>query len=375
VPGGVIPFLDLRVADGDDEIRSAVLGVMASGSLILGPEVDAFEGEFAAYCGTSHCVGVGSGTSAIELVLRAMDIGPGDEVLVPAYTAIATWMAVTEVGATPVGVDVDDTYSMDPAAAAAARTKRCRAAIAVHLLGRPMDLAALEAAVPGLPIIEDCAQAHGARCGAVRVGATGIAGTFSFYPTKNLGALGDGGAIVTSDADLADRVRLLRAFGWRERSASLVKAGNSRLDEIQAAALRVRLRRLDTANEHRQALAAALSDHLANTPDVTLPTGASWSESVWHLYVIRVADPVALSDALTQRGVGSLRHYDPLPHQTTAFVADQTSRSFPGAERLARESLSLPMGLHLDSGDMASVAELVKASLADLPAGPSGAKT
>lgn len=352
-----LDFLDLAVPPEDREVRDAVWRVLSSGTYVLGPEVEAFEAEFSEYIGAEYCIGVNSGTAALELILRAMGVGEGDEVLVPAYTAIATWMAVSEVGATPVGVDVDSLFGMDPVAAAAARTDRTRAAIVVHLLGRPADFHTISASLPGLPLIEDCAQAHGARIRDARVGSLGIAAAFSFYPTKNLACLGDGGAVVTSDPDVAERVRLFRSYGWRERSESLIKAGNSRLDEVQAAVLRVRLRRLDDENAKRQRLARLMSDLLATARLVTVPSGAEWASSVWHLYVVQTKNPDALARDLKEHGIGTLRHYAPLPHQTPAFRSLKTT--YPIAERLAEAALSLPLHPRLAAADIERVAAAV----------------
>ena len=234
--------------------------VAASGWYLLGPELERFEQEFASYCGTRHCVGVGSGMSAIELALLAAGIGPGDEVIVPAYTWIATWLAVTRTGATPVGVDaVESTYNIDPGLIAAAITERTAAIVPVHLRGEPADMDAIGAiaADAGLFVVEDAAQAHGARCSGRRVGSIGDAGAFSFYPTKNLGCLGDGGAVTTDDDALAERLRLLRNYGMRNRYEIEIAGVNSRLAEIQAAVLRLLLPRLDGWNRARSSLAGA----------------------------------------------------------------------------------------------------------------------
>jgi dTDP-3-amino-3,4,6-trideoxy-alpha-D-glucose transaminase len=337
-----VPFLDL--SSSSTATVDAIDDVLRSGTFILGPRVETFENAFAAFVGTEHCVGVGSGTDAICLVLRAMGIGPGDEVIVPAYTAVATWMAVLEVGATPVGVDADpSTYLMDPARAAAARTARTKCAIAVHLFGRPADVDALVDALPGVPVVEDCAQAHGARCGTRMVGSLGYASTFSFYPTKNLGAVGDGGAVVTNDGQVAEQVRLLRSFGWRDRSESLIVAGNSRLDEIQAAVLSHRLQGLSADNERRQAIARAYSAGLALASQLWVPPAEAWSDSVFHLYPIRHSKPSALMHGLKERGVGTLQHYVPLPHQTQALRHRLGIQHFPDAEALASRSISIPL--------------------------------
>ena len=354
-----VPFLDLAVTD-DAAVSAAIDRVLASGTLILGPEVDAFESEFAAFIGSHHAVGVDSGTSAIELVLRALDIGPGDEVLVPAYTAVATWMAVLEAGATPVGVDVmASTALMNPDLAAAAMTSRTKAAIGVHLFGRPLNVDALRGAIGGLPLIEDTAQAHGAARNGRMAGAAGIAGTFSFYPTKNLGALGDGGAVVTDDDAIAERVRLLRSYGWRDRSESIVIGGNHRLDELQAAVLRERLRRLPAANARRQKIAGCYLAELAGLPGIALPPGPE-TDSVWHLFVLQADEPEFLIDRLGRRGVTALRHYVPLPHQTKALRGHVRAGAFPTAEGFAAKAVSLPLFADMDEEAVATVIAAVR---------------
>lgn len=360
-----VPFLDLA-ASGDPGLTAAIERVLASGTFILGPEVEAFEAEFAAYVGPRYCVGVDSGTSAIELVLRAMGVGPGDEVIVPAYTAVATWMAVLEVGATPVGVDVDHaTALISPGAVADAIGPATAAVIAVHLFGRAADIAAVQQASGALPVIEDTAQAHGAPMDGRMAGSMGAAATFSFYPTKNLGAVGDGGAVVTDDADLADRVRLLRSYGWRDRSESLVVGGNHRLDELQAAVLRSRLAQLPRANARRQAIAARYLTELADVPGLTLPPGPA-SSSVWHLFVVQVADPEAVIAALDGDGVAALRHYAPLPHQTTAMVDAVGMSQLPAAEDFAAHAVSLPLFPGLDDTAVDDVVAAVRAAMAEV---------
>jgi dTDP-4-amino-4,6-dideoxygalactose transaminase len=337
-----IPFLDLAAAAGPlrAELDAAYARVMDGGSLVLGPEVQAFEREFAAYCGTRHCVGVGSGLDALALVLRAWGVGPGDEVLVPGYTAVATWMAVSLLGAVPVGVDVDPvSFTIDPARLELRCSPRTRAIVPVHLCGRPADMDAVRAfaAERELPVLEDCAQAHGARFGGRRVGAIGHAGAFSFYPTKNLGAFGDGGAVTTDDDALADRLRLLRSYGWRERGASLIEGDNSRLDELQAAFLRVRLRRLDAENVRRREIAARYDDALhavVRTPPLD-------PEHAWHLYVVQHPRRDELHAALAERGVGTLVHYEIPPHATRAYGGRQAA-ALPVTSVLAERVLSLP---------------------------------
>jgi dTDP-4-amino-4,6-dideoxygalactose transaminase len=342
-----VDFLDLRapIEELYVETDEAIRHVLESGRYVLGPEVEAFEREFAAFCGVQHCVGVGNGLDALQLLLRGLGIGPGDEVVVPAYTAVATWMAVTLVGATPVGADVyDTTWNVDAEHVAAVVTPRTKAVIGVHLFGQPaaMDRLAELAERQGLALIEDAAQAHGARFRGRRVGGLARGAAFSFYPTKNLGALGDGGAITTDDDELADTVRRLRTYGWRERDVSELKGINSRLDELQAGILRVRLRHLERWNRRRAEIAgmylAALGDR------VVTPTVPPWAEPVWHLFVIAVEQRENLRRELAKRGIGTLVHYFPLPHLTPAYRADGwTEGSLPVAERLAETSVSLPL--------------------------------
>jgi dTDP-3-amino-3,4,6-trideoxy-alpha-D-glucose transaminase len=362
-----VPVVDLRagLAEIAAEIDEATARVHALGSYVLGDEVAAFEDEFAAFCGTSHAVGVGSGLDALQLILRAEGIGPGDEVVVPAYTAVATWMAVSLVGARPVGADVErETWNIDPAAAEAAMTERTRALLPVHLFGRPADMAALEriAERHGVLLLEDAAQAHGARAGDRRAGALARAAAFSFYPVKNLGAFGDGGAITTSDDELADRLRLLRTYGWRTRGESEIKGLNSRLDEIQAAWLRVKLRRLDAWNERRREVVRRYLDALRDVDGLTLPAGDAVDESAWHQFVVASGDRDALAARLRESGVGTLVHYDPLPHLTGAYRADGWGEgAFPVAEDLARRALSLPLFPHLSAGQVQRVVDAVAA--------------
>jgi dTDP-4-amino-4,6-dideoxygalactose transaminase len=344
-----IPFLDLRAAHEElgEELRAAVLRVVDSGWYLLGEELEAFEREFAAYCGTRHCVGVGSGYAAIELALRAAGIGPGDEVIVPAYTWVATWLAVSATGASPVGVDVlEQTYNVDPAAVEAALSERTAAIIPVHLRGEPADMEAIRriAAERDLFLLEDAAQAHGARIGERRAGALGDAAAFSFYPVKNLGALGDGGAVTTDDDQLADRLRLLRNYGTRNRYEIESAGTNSRLAEIQAAALRVKLPRLDAWNRARGAHAEAYVAALADREELSLPRPAAWADPVWHLFVLAHRDRDECRRRLEEREIQTLIHYPVLPHRSRAYPEDAwPPGSFPVAERLAATSLSLPL--------------------------------
>jgi dTDP-3-amino-3,4,6-trideoxy-alpha-D-glucose transaminase len=341
------------------ELDAAFARVLESGRWVLGEEVSAFEREFADYCGTRHAVGVASGLDALQLTLRALGIGPGDQVLVPGYTAVATWMAVTLTGAEPVGVDVDlQTFTLDPALLEAARTPRTRAVVPVHLCGRPADLTAIAAwsAEHGIALVEDACQAHGARFEGRRVGGFGAAAAFSFYPTKNLGAIGDGGAVTTDDDALADKLRLLRMYGWRERGDSEIKGDNSRLDELQAAFLRARLQRLERDNARRREIAACYLAGLERVPGLVLPTPAEGH--VWHLFVVRHPRRSELRAALAERAIGTLIHYEVPPHRTRAFAA--SAPSLPVTERLAPEILSLPLHPQLDDDAVAAVIDAVR---------------
>jgi dTDP-3-amino-3,4,6-trideoxy-alpha-D-glucose transaminase len=361
-----IPYLDLGALarELDGELERTVAGVASSGRYLLGPELEAFEGEFAAYCGTRHCAGVGSGMSAIELALLAAGIGPGDEVIVPAYTWIATWLAVSRAGATPVPVDADASYNIDPDQIVAAIGERTAAIVPVHLRGEPADMRAITkiADDAGLLVIEDAAQAHGARCHGHRVGGIGNAGAFSFYPTKNLGCLGDGGAVVTDDGALADRVRLLRNYGMRNRYEVETAGVNSRLAEIQAAVLRLLLPRLDEWNRVRSSLAETYTSRLDGA--VSIPDVPAWADPVWHLFTVNLPDRDACARTLAEEGIGTLVHYPLLPHQTPPYAAQWPAGSFPVAEGLAASTLSLPLYPQLDPSVCARVAETLMASVA-----------
>jgi dTDP-4-amino-4,6-dideoxygalactose transaminase len=348
-----LPFIDVAAAQADvaDELAAAVARVAASGWYLLGPELEGFERDFADYCEAGHCVGVGSGMSAIELALRALGIGPGDEVLVPAYTWIATWLAVSQVGARPVAVDGDpSTYNLDRDAAAAAVTERTAAIIPVHLRGEPADMDAVGelARAHQLAVIEDAAQAHGARHRGRRVGGLGNVAAFSFYPIKNLGAFGDGGAVTTDDPALAEKIRLLRNYGMKSRHDVEVAGVNSRLAEIQAAVLRVKLGRLDAWNAHRRELAGRYLEALRELEPVTTPEVPEWAEPVWHLFVVGHGERDACRERLGRVGIETLVHYPVLPHMSPPY-ADAGSRPLPVAERLAARALSLPLHPGLDA--------------------------
>ncbi|MEU4835552.1 DegT/DnrJ/EryC1/StrS family aminotransferase [Streptosporangium sp. NPDC023615] len=358
-----VPFLDLRAPYEElrPEVDAAVQRVLSSGWYLMGPELEAFEAEFAAWCGAAHCVAVGSGCDALELSLRAMGVGPGDEVIVPSHTFFASWAAVSRAGARPVPVEPDErTHTIDPARIEAAVTSRTKVIMPVHLYGHPADLRAVEdvAARHGLRVLQDAAQAHGATEHGRRVGSgsPGSTAAFSFYPGKNLGALGDGGAVVTQDAELAERLRLLRNVGSREKYVHEVVAANSRLDEIQAAVLRVKLTRLEEWNERRRAVAARYLDELKGVGDLVLPAPAAWAEPVWHLFVVRTARRRELQERLAAAGIGTLVHYPVAVHRSPAYAGEgYAPGSLPLAERLADEVLSLPMGPHLDAGAVDAV--------------------
>lgn len=341
-----VPFLDLKQLNAAyaPGIDAAYARVMASGWYIAGQELDAFEREFADWCEVAHCVGVGNGLDALVLILRALDIGSGDEVLVPANTFIATWLAVSQVGAIPVPVEpIEGTYNLDPEALAAAITPRSRAVIPVHLYGQPADMSRIEAiaAEHGLKLIEDAAQAHGARWAGRRVGSFGDAAAFSFYPGKNLGALGDGGAVTTRDAALAERIRLLRNYGSRIKYEHEAAGINSRLDELQAAFLRAKLPGLDADNARRRAIAARYTAGLQGAGFV-LPAVAADAVPVWHLYVIRHPERERLMAHLRGRGIGVVIHY-PKPPAAQGAYADRRFAATPLSDRLHHEVLSLPM--------------------------------
>ncbi len=356
----MIPFLDLKAPHVElhDEIAEAINRVVSSGWYILGPEVDAFESEFAAYCEASHCVGVANGLDALHLALRAMDVGPGDEVIVPSNTYIATWLAVSQCGATPVPVEPDErSFNIDPSLIEAAITPRTKVILPVHLYGQPADLDPILtiARKHGLKVLEDGAQAHGARYKGKRIGAHGDAVAWSFYPGKNLGALGDGGAVTTSDPEIADRIRVLRNYGSRVKYVNEERGFNSRLDPIQAAVLRVKLKYLDEWNARRAEIAARYQAALAGTA-LVLPAAPEWANPVWHLYVIRTPQREAMQRHLTDAGIGSLIHYPIPPHLQQAYASlGYKPGGFPIAEIMANEVLSLPMGPHLGDDSVDAV--------------------
>lgn len=369
-----VPFLDLKainLAQGA-ELEAAFKRVLNSGWYILGAETAAFEASFAEYCGSAHGIGVANGLDAIFLILKGYGIGPGDEVIVPSNTFIATWLAVSHCGAKPVPVEpVEGTYNIDASRVEAAISADTKAIIAVHLYGQPADMAPLReiAKRRGLKLIEDAAQAHGARYDGGVAGQLGDAAAFSFYPGKNLGALGDGGAVTTNDDALAERIRTYRNYGSKIKYYNEVAGYNSRLDELQAALLAVKLPALDAGNRQRRAVAAHYQEHLAGIAGLALPEIPSWAEPVWHLYVVRHRQRDRLAQALAERRIGTIVHYPVPPHLQPAYAAmGYKEGDFPLAEAIHREVLSLPVSPTMTLEDAAEVVAGVKAALADIAA-------
>lgn len=363
-----IHFLDLKMLYQElkEELDAAYRRVMKSGSFILGEEVDAFEKEFAKYCNVKDCIGVGNGLEALHLIIRAMDIGPGDEVIVPANTYIATWLAVSYAGATPIPVEPDKkTYNIDPAGIESAITEKTKAILPVHLYGLPADMNPILSIARRykLRVIEDAAQAHGAQYRGIMVGGLGDAAGFSFYPGKNLGAFGDGGAVTTNDFLLAERIRKLRNYGSPKKYSHPVKGFNSRLDEMQAAFLRVKLRHLDSWNEARRKIAHFYSEELAAMDYMKLPYAPDWAEHVWHLFVILTPVRERLQKHLTDCGIQTLIHYPVPPHRQGAYQ-ELSHLDLPVAEWIHREVLSLPMSPKLTDEDMSYVTKALRRFIA-----------
>lgn len=364
-----IPFLDLKSQYHElhAEIDEAFKRVMESGVYILGDECRAFEAEYAKYCGTKYCVGVGNGLEALHLALIACGIGPGDEVIVPSNTYIATWLAVSHTGARVVPIEPNPkTYNIDPGLIEAAISQRTKAILAVHLYGQPADMERISeiAERHALWLIEDAAQAHGARVNGRRVGSFGDVAAFSFYPTKNLGAFGDAGAITTDNLDIAERVRVLRNYGSREKYQNEVMGFNSRLDELQAAFLRVRLKRLDEWNARRTRAALYYLRFLENTQDLVLPYTPQWAEPVWHQFVVLHPRRDDLQKSLARAGITTLIHYPIPPHLSVAYSGyDFEGRKFSIAERLAKTALSLPISPHISPEDQDAVISAIRESL------------
>lgn len=362
-----IPFLDLvsQHAEVADLVDRDLAEVFRTAGFVGGPHVAAFEEAYARFTGVDHCVGVANGTDAIELALRGLGVGPGDEVITAANTFVATVEAITRAGATPVLVDVDeDALLIDPAAVAAAVTPRTAAVVPVHLYGQLAPVEAVAAAAPGIPIVEDAAQSQGAtRFGRVS-GSLGVAAATSFYPGKNLGAAGDAGAVTTTDAAVADAVRMVGNHGSRRKYEHEVFGVNSRLDAVQAVVLRHKLDRLPTWNASRREAAARYDELLAGRSDVRLPVTLEGNEHVWHLYVVRVPERDRVLAALHERGVGAALHYPTPVHLTGAFGHLAGGRgSFPVTEAAADAILSLPMFPHLAAAQQEVVADALGAAL------------
>ncbi|MDP3083023.1 MAG: DegT/DnrJ/EryC1/StrS family aminotransferase [Rubrivivax sp.] len=363
----MIPFLDLKAINAGQRqaLCEAFERVLDSGWYIMGDELKAFEAEFAAYCGTDHCVGVANGLEALGLALRAVDVGPGDEVIVPSNTYIATWLAVSHLGATPVPVEPDaGTFNIDPARIEQAITPRTRAIMPVHLYGQAAELGPILeiARRRGLRVIEDGAQAHGARYRSERIGGHGDAVAWSFYPGKNLGALGDGGAVTTQDPLIADRLRVLRNYGSRTKYHNEVIGTNSRLDELQAALLRVKLQQLDAGNARRAQIAGLYLNGLQGA-GLVLPRVAAGMDPVWHLFVVRHPQRDLLAKQLASEGIGTVIHYPIPPHLQPAYATlGLQPGALPVSEALHREVLSLPIGpTQSDAQTNAVIAALNKA--------------
>lgn len=361
-----VPILDLKPAYEElrTEIDAAYRRVMESGWLLLGRELEAFEAEYAASVGVKHCVGVANGLEAMQLVLLARGIGPGDEVIVPSHGYIATWLAVTHTGARPVPCESDPrTYNLDPARISALITPRTRAVLPIHLYGQTADMDGINAVATrhGLFVLEDAAQSHGALCHGRAAGSLGDAAGVSFYPSKNLGALADAGAVTTSDDALADRIRHLRNYGSKIRYHNDYPGLNSRLSELQAAFLRAKLPRLAEWNSRRSALAARYLENLRDVSALTLPFVPEWASPVWHLFVVRTARRDALQQHLAGRGVGTQVHYPIPPHLSRAYAGAGWKRGdFPLAEQLADEVLSLPIGPHVSPEQVDYVCEQIR---------------
>lgn len=366
-----VPFFDLGPSHAAiaGELESVWRSVLDGRRFILGERVAAFEADFAAYCMAVHGIGVANGLDALTLILQGLGIGAGDEVIVPAQTFIATWLAVTRSGATPVPVDcLPGTGNIDPALVAAAITSRTRALIAVHLYGVPAEMAALQtlATKHGFHLIEDAAQAHGATYRGRKTGSLGIAAGFSFYPTKTLGALGDGGAVATSDNALAQRIRLLRNYGSEKKYEHRVIGGNSRLDELQAAILSVKLSRLETWIADRRRIAARYMHALSDLPGLQLPAVSDGAEPAWHLFPVRHDARDALAQALDAAGVQTMVHYPVPPHLQPAYagLGYRTGR-FPVAESIARTTLSLPIWPGLTDAQIDHICAAIRQFLAE----------
>ncbi|MBL9202031.1 MAG: DegT/DnrJ/EryC1/StrS family aminotransferase [Opitutaceae bacterium] len=361
-----VPILELKPAYDElrNDLDAAYRRVMESGWLLLGKELEAFEAEYAASIGVRHCVGVANGLEAMQLVLMARGIGPGDEVIVPSHGYIATWLAVTHVGAKPIPCESDpQTYNLDPNRIETLITPRTKAILPIHLYGQTADMPAINAiaAKHGLFVLEDAAQSHGARCHGGQAGALGHAAGVSFYPSKNLGAMADAGAVTTHDDALAEKLRHLRNYGSKIRYQNDYPGMNSRLSELQAAFLRAKLPKLAEWNARRALLARDYFDRLRGIGDLVLPHVPAWAEPVWHLFVVRTARRESLQKHLAAAGVGTQIHYPVPPHLSRAYAdAGWKHGDFPLAEKLAGEVLSLPIGPHISREQVAHVCASVR---------------
>jgi dTDP-4-amino-4,6-dideoxygalactose transaminase len=360
-----VPFLDMKspYQELKDELDAAYHRVMDSGWYILGEEVASFEQEFARYCNVKYCIGVGNGLEALHLILRAYGIGEGDEVIVPSNTYIATWLAISYAGARPVPVEPEfRTYNLDPQRVEVAITSRTHAILPVHLYGLSADMDPLMALAENyhLKVIEDAAQAQGSCYKERKSGTLGHAAGFSFYPGKNLGALGDAGAITTNDENLAERIRVLRNYGSKVKYYNDIKGYNSRLDEMQAAFLRVKLNYLDQWNRRRHTIAAYYLNNLADVPHLILPHIPDWAAPIWHIFPIRHPKRDELQAYLKNKGVDTLIHYPIPPHLSGAYASFGLQKgSFPIAEMIASTELSLPMGPHMTIEQAEYIVKLV----------------
>lgn len=355
----MISFLDLQAVYTELklELDGAYRRVMDSGWFINGEELESFEREFAQYCEAKFCIGVGNGLDALYLILRAYDIGQGDEVIVPAHTFIATWLAVSNCGATPVSVRVSEaTYNLNPDYIESAITPRTKAIMPVHLYGQAADMDAINqiAVKYGLKVIEDAAQAHGARHKGNRVGVLGDAAGFSFYPGKNLGAYGDGGAVVTNDDVLAGKIRMLRNYGSSSKYHHETPGVNSRLDEMQAAFLRVKLKKLDAWNARRREIADCYLKELGGMQNLRLPQTENWAEPVWHLFVVQHRARDALQNYLESQGIQTAIHY-PIPPSNSGVYRRNTTVPDPGCQAMADRLLSIPMGPYMTEAEIGQV--------------------
>lgn len=357
----MIRFLDLQRANSEvsEAIETAVVCELRSGQYIGGESVERFELAYASYVTADHCIGVGNGLDALHLALRAVGIGPGDEVIVPSHTFIATWLAVSHCGARPIPVEpLESTYNIDPERIEAAITSRTKAIVPVHLYGQPADIDAILdiAARHGLRVVEDAAQAHGARYRGRRIGAHGDAAAWSFYPGKNLGAFGDAGAVTTRDPAIAERVRSLRNYGSRQKYVHEHLGFNSRLDPVQAAILQVKLDHLDDWNTRREQNARHYLSELAGT-SLRLPKVAPWATPVWHHFVIRHPKRDHLQRQLVETGIETMIHYPTPPHRQNAYAGH--SFELPIAEQISNEVLSLPVGPELSVDEVTEVARAI----------------